>query len=365
MSRENYVAMDDREVIMRRIKSILKNLIYNYISLKYLLDQEKNSKVKIPIKRKITYLLNGFSSSKYELYDFRNNNHKLYLSDFQRQKTMKINGAHSLILNDKFIFGEIFKGLSAEIFGRIKKGKIYLNNKESDIYSLKNLISIKKEIIIKRNRGGGGKGIHRLAYIDKNIFLDDNLVSLTEIEKFIKSLSDYIIMEHLSQLDYSNNIYDGTINSIRVLTMIDPKTNEPFIAIAVHKFGSKKTEPVDNVWKGGMTALVDLETGALRRPAYHRENNNKIDWIHEHPDTKIRIEGTVIPHWTSVKDSIMEIASKHDYLKYVGWDIVVTQEGIKIIEGNNYSDVNILQIHQPLLEDERVRRFYQHHKIIS
>lgn len=49
---------------------------------------------------------------------------------------------------------------------------------------------------------------------------------------------------------------------------------------------------------------------------------------------------------------------------YVGWDIIVTDDGYKIIEGNNYSDVNLLQIHRPLLADPRVRRFYLYHGII-
>lgn len=43
---------------------------------------------------------------------------------------------------------------------------------------------------------------------------------------------------------------------------------------------------------------------------------------------------------------------------------VVTDEGVKVIEGNNYSDVNILQIHQPLLNNEKVKRFYKYYGII-
>lgn len=350
---------------MERLVKFFKNISNKYKAFKYLLAQEKESKADLKYIKKVWCLFHGFSSAKYELYNFKENNYKLYLSDYQRRKTVKINGPYSLIINDKYLFGELFNDLTATIFGRVKKGNIYFDGKESNLSSLLTLVSNKKEIIVKKFRGGGGKGIYRLSYADEKYYLDDQFIREKEIQNFITGLSDHLIMEHLNQLDYSNTIYSGTINSIRMLTMMDPTTNEPFIALAVHKFGSEKTKPADNVWKGGMTALIDLETGILAKSAYHKENNNKIEWITEHPDTKVKVEGTVIPNWNKVKETILKIARKHDYLKYVGWDVVVTKEGVKVIEGNNYSDVNILQIHQPLLKDDRVRNFYKHHKIIK
>lgn len=350
---------------MRVIVSFLKNILNNYVALRYLLTQEREGKSTISFGKKIWCLFHGFSSAKYVLYNFKHNSHKLYLSDYQRRKTAKINGPYSLTINDKYLFGELFKDLTAKIFGRIKKGKIYFEGKESDVNDLLEFIANKKEIILKKYRGGGGKGIYKLSYVNENIYLDDQIIGKEKLTNFITELSDHLIMEHLSQLDYSSTIYPGTINSIRVLTMIDPVTNEPFITIAVHKFGSEKTKPADNVWKGGMTALIDLETGVLAKSAYHKENNNEIEWIPEHPDTKVKVEGTIVPNWNKVKEAVLEIARKHDYLKYVGWDVVVTLDGVKVIEGNNYSDVNILQIHQPLLQNERVKKFYKHYKIIK
>src|SRR5690625_1646963 len=350
---------------MEILTNLLKTMKTNYTALSYLFNLEKENKSKTSLRIKAWCLFKGFGSAKYELYNLQKNNYKLYLSDYQRRKTVKINGPYSLIINDKYLFGELFKELTATIFGRVKKGILYFNGKESNINNLLELISNKEEIIVKKFRGGGGKGIYRLSYMDEKYYLDDQVVDIKEIQNFITGLSDHLIMEHLKQMDYSNKIYSETINSIRVLTMIDPVTNEPFIAIAVHKFGSEKTKPADNVWKGGMTALIDLETGVLAKSAYHKENNNEIEWIPEHPDTKVKVEGTIVPNWSKVKEAVLEIARKHDYLKYVGWDVVVTLDGVKVIEGNNYSDVNILQIHQPLLQNERVKKFYKHYKIIK
>ena len=44
--------------------------------------------------------------------------------------------------------------------------------------------------------------------------------------------------------------------------------------------------------------------------------------------------------------------------------MVVTDDGFRILEGNQYTDVNLLQIHGPLLADPRVAAFYRRHRVI-
>lgn len=351
---------------MRWILKKIDDLKYNYIAIRYLIAEEKNCKSNIGLLKKIWCLLHGFSSSKYEIYDFKKNNYKLYLSDFKRKKTARINGSYSLIIDDKSLFNKLFEAdnVTATNYGRVKNGDIIIDNRECPFNDFINFIKTKDKLIIKRFKGGGGKEIYRLSYYNENTYLNDSIISYQELDTFIKTLSDHLIMEHLSQLDYSNDIYPETINSIRIITMIDPETNNPFIPIAVHKFGSEKTKPVDNVWNGGMTTIIDLETGRLGKSAYHMESNNKIEWRPVHPDTNQHIEGTIIPNWQQAKNKVLEIAKSETNLKYVGWDIVLTDNGLKIIEGNNYSDVNLLQIHKPLLKDERVVKFYKYHGII-
>jgi hypothetical protein len=53
------------------------------------------------------------------------------------------------------------------------------------------------------------------------------------------------------------------------------------------------------------------------------------------------------------------IGSGAPYLPYVGWDVVVTDDGIRILEGNSNSGLDGIQHYGPLLADPRVRRFYE------
>jgi hypothetical protein len=46
-------------------------------------------------------------------------------------------------------------------------------------------------------------------------------------------------------------------------------------------------------------------------------------------------------------------------LNYVGWDIVLTDSGPVVLEGNNYTGVRLAQIQSGLLGESRIRAFYQ------
>jgi len=342
------------------------NLRYNIIALRYLISEEKKYDSGTRFFTKIKLLLKGFTSEKKELYDFEKNNIDQYLTDFQRRKTQKINGKYSILIDDKEIFEIILRDQNVvpKTFGKVENGIVSLSNEKSDVPSLISLVKHNNSIIIKKKIGGGGKGIYRIEYANDVITINNKITSEQEFNVFLANLDDSLISEHLKQADYSNEIYPGTINTIRMLILKDPNTEKSFIASAVHKFGSKKTEPADNVWRGGLTSLVNIDTGIIQRPALHQENNKAIEWVETHPDTNIRIEGTQIPYWNEITTSVLNLTDNLENIQYIGWDVVVTNDGFKIIEGNNFSDVNIIQIHQPLLNNKRVREFYEYHKIL-
>jgi hypothetical protein len=77
-----------------------------------------------------------------------------------------------------------------------------------------------------------------------------------------------------------------------------------------------------------------------------------------HPESGARIAGVFLPFWTEVREGLLEVCRAVPFLRYVGWDIIITEDGFKILEGNNHSGVNSIQTHAPLLVNPAVRRFY-------
>ena len=123
--------------------------------------------------------------------------------------------------------------------------------------------------------------------------------------------------------------------------------------------GNEQSAPVDNFSSGGLAAEVDRETGELSA-AVHYPYAGQLDWHETHPDTDARIEGVKVPNWSAIREGVLDLAAAFSHTPYIGWDVVVTAEGeFTIIEANNSSDMDILQVHRPLLTDQRTRRFYE------
>ncbi len=108
--------------------------------------------------------------------------------------------------------------------------------------------------------------------------------------------------------------------------MLDDK-GEPFIAFAVHKFGTRDSYPVDNWRWGGITALVDLETGEIGTPISY--SGSGVYGRYEcHPDSGAPIMGVRIPKWKERMDEILCLAKSLPFLRYVGWDVAIGDDGV-------------------------------------
>jgi zona occludens toxin (predicted ATPase) len=171
----------------------------------------------------------------------------------------------------------------------------------------------------------------------------------------------YLVTEFCGQADYARRIYPDAAKTIRILTL---GTDDVSVAAAAHRFGSGRTGALDNFSQGGLSALVDLETGKLSVAAEPLPDGGVAR--HEtHPDTGGRIAGVTVPGWAHIRDRIRTVAAGTAGMAHVGWDVVVTGPGeSRIIEGNGFPDPDLIRVHRPLLADEDVRRFYRDHGVL-
>jgi glutathione synthase/RimK-type ligase-like ATP-grasp enzyme len=79
---------------------------------------------------------------------------------------------------------------------------------------------------------------------------------------------------------------------------------------------------------------------------------------------RLRFTGLKVPHWEMILEDMVRKISGIPFLEYVGWDIIITEKGYVVIEGNHNPSVRVTQMYFPLLEDERVRQFFSHYGII-
>jgi hypothetical protein len=150
---------------------------------------------------------------------------------------------------------------------------------------------------------------------------------------------------------------------MRVTTMIDVDTGEVLIPYVVHRFGVHATAPIDAFFAGGIVAPVDLETGELGAVVTQLVNGKR-RILDAHPETRAMIRGVRVPHWQKVREELPALAEQLPFLPWVAWDIVITDDGFLINEGNEQPSLKLLQTFGPLLANPPVAKFLRYHRVV-
>lgn len=301
---------------------------------------QRDAPLDAPWSRRVDMLRRGVSYHSYALFPQGG----AYLSDVARLDAFFINAkATRDILNDKYRFSlQLSDRLPVPpILGILRNGALELLQGPLEPWWEQG------DLIAKPLHGSRGAGVVRLKPGDPLPVVSVPLLLTPFVE----------------QAAYARQIAPLSGNTIRVLTLRDEAG--PFIARAVHRFGTLETAPTDNWSLGSLCAKVDLETGVLSKAVKHpRRTNGALRWVSRHPDTDAPIEGTVVPRWSQLQAELLRVLEDLPEFVYVGWDVLVTEERFWVLEGNVNTEFNALQVHGPLLDNDRVRSFYKHHKII-
>lgn len=328
------------------------------------IQHQREVPLETPLKRRIEMWRSGNRGVSYKMYELSSTGTLNYLPDLARLETYFINSSLAKdILGSKLLFAKLLEPYLTvpNLLALIIRGAIFVEGRAGE--GILALAERHGSIVLKPSSGSHGRGVRRLE--THPLRLNGERVSESELQALVATLDNYLITETVQQAAYAQSIFPQTTNTVRVVTLIDPDTEQPFIARAVHRFGAKDTVPTDNWSGGGLCALVEIKTGRLGRAVKHiARTGGKLAWQSHHPDTGAAIEGVRIPHWAQVCEALLGAVRELPFLLYVGWDVAVTDNGFCIIEGNGNPDIDLLQVHGGLLSDPRVRRFYEHHRVI-
>ena len=341
----------------------------------------------MPMRERLWLYRRGFLSQARALYEFGRHDPRQYLSDYARYvRTPRINGRWAVALDNKLVFHwmmQPFDDYRPDLYGLIESGTVHrslplqvTSVDESSACSNASTVGtdpgrwvldrLRDEgaLVIKPVTGGGGENVLVCDHREGEYRVNDEPRTADEFRSLIRDLDGYLVFEFVEPAGYATELFPDTANTIRILTLFPEDASEPFIAASVHRIGTTRSEGLDNWSRGGLSADIDRDTGRLSRGVQY-PYSGQLEWCTTHPDTGSRIEGTQVPGWTDITDRLLEIASEYPYLPYVGWDLIVTDPGeFTIIEANSYTDIDLLQVHTPLLEDPRARRFYATQRVI-
>lgn len=322
------------------------------------------NKFKVPFLTKLRANIGGgYLGDQYILYDFKHVDKKDYLSEFDWYRSRYINEPFDFAFNNKVVCTELLQDhiRFAKNYYIINKGVLHdFENGPREYEEVYDRLVNEGSLFIKPFAMGKGNGVHRFEYENGTASIDGKPYTKDEFIEYVKSLDGYIICETMKQHSYSDRIYDKTTNTIRFITMRDTETHKMKVFFAVQRIGTSETIPVDNGSKGGLVAKIDLETGELSEARCLQ----KLGSWEFHPDSGNPIKGVKIPNWQGIKEEVLSVCQKIPYMDFIAWDLLVTEDGICVIEANTSSGVNIIQLWGGQKRGE-LGDFFRHYNVIK
>jgi hypothetical protein len=295
-------------------------------------NRELSKRPDLPLGKRLRAYRDGFVSESVPLFALDDRDSSTYLSNWARYaKADRINGEHEVVHEDKLHW---YYGLDSEfgdrlpdLYGHLDAGTFRQPPMAvGEFDSIADVLDRHGNAIVKTVGGAGGGGVLLAERLSDGYGIDGERMDREEVNGFERESDGDIVTEYVDQADYANELFDGCANTIRLVTMVDPDTNEPYIGAAAHRFGLAGGGPVDNWSSGGIVAGVDIDTGRLTTAVGYAEGDTRPEF-ERHPDTGAEIAGTTVPEWDDVREGILEMAT---YLApitpYVGWDALVTSD---------------------------------------
>lgn len=327
------------------MKFILK--VFKTFSIKTLFDISKKISIKQNKNRLliildmiwcgIKYKASFHDYQEFEFYNLNSKQRKTYL-------TRGINNKIVRLYNDKK-YWHIFKE-KKEFYKKFKKyiKRDIFTIETNNFNDFKNFLKNKNKIIVKPNDGEGGKGIK---------IIDVNNININELYNNLLSNKQLVVEEVIKQHDILDELYNKSVNSLRMFTFYDGY--KVHFLQAILKIGNGNI--VDNFSSGGMYTFID-ENGFVKTPAIDKNDN-----IYEkHPITNKDIINLEIPYFKEAIELVKKASLEIPLIKYIGWDVAITNNGPIIIEGNCYP--GIFQI-KPSLSSTKTGILEKYKKIIK
>ena len=245
------------------------------------------------------------------------------LNDAQRRTVITRGISNSIVrrMNDKAYWHNFddkteFNTLFADQVGR----KWIKADQSLTAEQLSAFLSDLPSVLFKPLEGSSGVGIVK--------FEKQDWADLPAFLQKIQGMGDGLLEELLIQHPDMARLCPTSVNTVRIATLLGDK--QEGIVYAFLRIGNGKV--MDNVDQGGMAARVDLESGKLLTVAADKAGNV----FDRHPITGTPIIGFTIPYFEEAKQMCLTAMHKVPQVRFVAWDVAITANGPRFIEGNSF-----------------------------
>ena len=192
---------------------------------------------------------------------------------------------------------------------------------ETDLIAFLSFLSENSDVIAKPLEGSSGVGI---AHYTRDDWSGREEAFFVELKQKNMGILEQRVVQH----ERMTELCPTSVNTIRIATLLGDKKQG--IVYAFLRIGNGKI--VDNVDCGGMAARVDLDSGKLHTVGADKQGNT----FYCHPMTGTPLIGFEVPFFEEAKAMCLRAAQKVPQMRFVAWDVAITPEGPRFIEGNSF-----------------------------
>lgn len=378
--------MTNYDALLEKVRSLGMDYRWAGMFVKKLKDDEAAFPV-LDTEKKRWALERGFYPGRIELYGLSENNYKDYVPDFQYFMLHPMNN-HFLKWLDKTTLKYVLNSNGCEV--TMPEYYVYVENDlcggrftylmdcptdiPKDENFLWNLLKRKKILAMKPNSGtSGGLGFIKLELRDAGLYENNKPISKARFEEIRDTMRNYIITEYCHQHQELSRVWPDSECTLRVIMCRNTSENRFSLptwscVISYARFGTSVNGGASNLSSGGVGVGFDFETGqchdfAIRYKRFTPDGKWMID---RHPDTNVRWSDFVLPNWGYVRNQIDKLCQHISSLEYLGLDIIITEDGMKLCEINSHPAMDYEQVMcGPALKNSKVRNYFEHKQLFN
>lgn len=258
----------------------------------------------------------------FDMYDLSDDERKIILTSGKNNcYVSKLNPKKYInLFHEKVLFNEHFSSF-------LGRSWICLTENNYDDFEI--FLQGKKKVIVKPLNLCCGQGIEVINTAD---------YTAKELYDFLLKTQRTLVEEIVIQADEMNEIYPYAVNTFRIVTVIS-NSGKANIVGAYLRVGCGGNV-VDNFNHGGIAAPVNIKTGKIEHLFRNKENH----YYYNHPDTQFPLYGHVFQRWSEIIQTAEKLAQVIPQMRYVGWDLCLTENDVVVIEANEYPGNDLYQI---------------------
>ena len=302
----------------------LKNINYKRMDdlITYIAEENKVKKAKVYFDFFLNAATRGIGYVDYlkgNYINLSNEEKKNYLTKRNYVRLVKYlnKRGYQMIFHDKIVFNRIFKDYI---------GRDFIDIREVGYKGFKKFVTGKENVFAKKHNSFGGDGVKKV-----NIAGEDLKVLFNQLY----NNKQYLIEDTLIQNEYLDWINPKAVNNVRLVTLL--KDGEVYVVFKTLRInaGSEEVISCHDIY---MT--LDDEGNVLGNVVDDECNIYK-----KHPVTGFKFKGAKIPHMDKALELVKSAAKLVPEMRWIGWDVAITEDGAAIIEGNNYPSFGLHQFY--------------------